>query len=312
MQPKVSIIIPVYNGANYLSEAIDSALRQTYKNVEIIVVNDGSCDNGETEKIALSYGDKIRYFAKENGGVSSALNFGIKMMDGDYFSWLSHDDLYADDKIEKQLSLIEDEKDIVLCPNLLIDGEGKEIAYPMRAIEKKLSGVELFREVVEKGYQLNGLGFLVPRKAFEEVGCFDEGLRYVQDWFLWCQMMLKDYRFICQAEKLTMNRIHKMQVSNRFPQLFYQEVDIVAKKTEEIFRNNTVAERTAFLKLYLYYFQKVNSEVGKEIFKRLLLDEGEYTLFVRMKKWRYCLKGITKRFLKRGYIFLMKAKGCRG
>ena len=91
--PKVSIIIPVYNGANYVSEAIDSALAQTYKNIEIIVVNDGSSDDGATEKIAKSYGDRIRYFAKENGGVSSALNFGIRQMTGEWFSWLSHDDL---------------------------------------------------------------------------------------------------------------------------------------------------------------------------------------------------------------------------
>ena len=104
--PLVSIIIPVYNGGNYLAEAIDSALAQTYKNLEIIVVNDGSCDNGKTEEIALSYGDKIRYFRKENGGSSSALNYGIKQMNGEWFSWLSHDDLYYPEKIEKQVNYI--------------------------------------------------------------------------------------------------------------------------------------------------------------------------------------------------------------
>ena len=68
--PKVSIVIPVYNGADYMRYAIDSALNQTYKNIEVIVVNDGSKDDGKTKKIAKEYGDKIKYYEKENGGVS--------------------------------------------------------------------------------------------------------------------------------------------------------------------------------------------------------------------------------------------------
>ena len=83
--PLVSIVIPVYNGSDYLREAIDSALAQTYANIEVLVINDGSKDNGATESIALSYGDRIRYFNKENGGVASALNMGIEQMKGDYF-----------------------------------------------------------------------------------------------------------------------------------------------------------------------------------------------------------------------------------
>jgi glycosyltransferase involved in cell wall biosynthesis len=104
--PLVSIIIPVYNGSNYLREAIDSALAQTYRNCEIIVVNDGSNDNGQTEEICISYGNKIRYFKKNNGGVSTALNFGIKEMRGEYFSWLSHDDIYYPEKISFQLEFL--------------------------------------------------------------------------------------------------------------------------------------------------------------------------------------------------------------
>src|SRR4026207_13272 len=92
--PLVSIVIPVYNGANFMREAINSALAQTYKNTEVIVVNDGSTDNGLTDAIAKEYGDKICYFRKENGGCGSALNMGIANMKGDYFSWLSHDDVY--------------------------------------------------------------------------------------------------------------------------------------------------------------------------------------------------------------------------
>jgi hypothetical protein len=85
-QPKISVVIPVYNGSNYLKFSIDSALKKSYKNIEVIVVNDGSSDQGKTEFVALSYGKKIRYYIKTNGGVASALNFGIKHMKGDYFS----------------------------------------------------------------------------------------------------------------------------------------------------------------------------------------------------------------------------------
>ncbi|HEY5765864.1 MAG TPA: glycosyltransferase family A protein, partial [Candidatus Deferrimicrobiaceae bacterium] len=69
--PKVSIVIPVYNGSDYLREAVDSALAQTYGNVELLVIDDGSDDGGKTGEIARSYGERIRYFRKENGGVAS-------------------------------------------------------------------------------------------------------------------------------------------------------------------------------------------------------------------------------------------------
>ena len=104
--PKVSIVIPVYNGADFLREAIDSSLAQTYSNIEVIVINDGSTDDGATERIAQSYGDRIRYFHKENGGVATALNMGIQQMSGDYFSWLSHDDLYYPEKIAAQVDYL--------------------------------------------------------------------------------------------------------------------------------------------------------------------------------------------------------------
>ena len=104
--PFVSIVIPVYNGSNYLDEAINCALAQTYTNIEVLVVNDGSTDGGATREIALKYGDKIRYIEKENGGVSTALHTGIMNMKGDYFSWLSHDDIYQPKHIETQVAAL--------------------------------------------------------------------------------------------------------------------------------------------------------------------------------------------------------------
>src|SRR6185295_17389252 len=97
----VSIVIPVFNGARYVGEAIESALAQTWPNTEVIVVNDGSDDGGATQRAIERYGGAVRVIVKPNGGVASALNAGIAAMRGQWFSWLSHDDLYLPTKIER-------------------------------------------------------------------------------------------------------------------------------------------------------------------------------------------------------------------
>ena len=145
--PKISIIIPAYNASDYLSEAIDSALNQTYSNIEIIVVNDGSKDDGATEKIALSYGQKIRYLSKENGGSSSALNWGISHMTGEWFSWLSHDDLYVPEKLQKQWEYMQAlnvpvadlPKHVFFSASDLIDAKGRTIRSARIKQARKLS-----------------------------------------------------------------------------------------------------------------------------------------------------------------------------
>src|SRR5437764_1349700 len=104
MQPKVSIVIPVYNGGTYFEEALKSALAQTYPNVEIIVVNDGSTDEGKTHSIAQKYLSKIKYFYQSNKGVAGALNTGIRQMTGEFFTWLSHDDMYLPEKTAAQIA----------------------------------------------------------------------------------------------------------------------------------------------------------------------------------------------------------------
>ena len=151
---KVTIIIPVYNGANYLAEAINSALNQTYSNIEVIVVNDGSNDNGATDRVALSYGNKIRYLTKENGGVASALNFGIEAADSEWISWLSHDDLYSPHKIENQLrhlnEINDDGKTIIMCGNCNVDKNGNNFR-----IEKK----DKLKEKIYTNYEMMNLIF---------------------------------------------------------------------------------------------------------------------------------------------------------
>ena len=104
---KVSIIIPVYNAEKYLDKCITSALHQTYENIEIIAVNDGSTDN--SLQILKKYSNKIKIIDKINGGTATALNAGIKAMTGEWFKWLSADDILLENSIE---SFIQETKKI--------------------------------------------------------------------------------------------------------------------------------------------------------------------------------------------------------
>lgn len=225
--PKISIVIPAYNASNYLSEAIDSALAQTYSNVEIIVVNDGSNDEGATREVALSYGDKIRYFEKENGGSSSALNVGIENMTGEWFSWLSHDDVYVPEKLEKQIEYINISRiDISKLPNHiffsasdLIDAKGKTIRAcnldKARRLKEKIDLLPhngyLIAEPTK--YMFHGCSCLVHRDAFVDVGAFDEKLRLLNDVDLWYRLQEENYRIHYIPEPLIKGRIHAKQVS---------------------------------------------------------------------------------------------------
>jgi glycosyltransferase involved in cell wall biosynthesis len=207
--PIVSIVIPVYNGSKYLKEAIDSALAQTYKNIEVIVVNDGSDDEGKTEKIAMLYGNKIRYFYKENGGVSTALNLGIRKMKGEYFSWLSHDDVYYPNKIEAQIHYLRNNKD----KNVVLYSDYDFIDARSKLLYKKLiKHVEpnKFRYALINDWPINGCTSLIPKACFKEVSFFDEQLKTIQDYDLWFKMS-KKFNFIHMPEVLIKSRFHVEQ-----------------------------------------------------------------------------------------------------
>lgn len=208
--PKVSIVIPVYNGSNFLSQAIDSALAQTYSNIEIIVVNDGSNDDGETERIALSYKNQIRYFSKKNGGVASALNLAIAEMAGEYFSWLSHDDLYCPNKIETQIQAMhgmDRAKTILYCDLSVFSGNPNKV----KEIHLRHVLPEQFRLFLITSF-LHGCTLLIPREAFTVCGTFNEKLRTTQDYDLWFRLAEK-YRFVHIPAVLVKSRQHEAQGS---------------------------------------------------------------------------------------------------
>lgn len=229
--PKVSIIIPVYNGSDYMREAIDSALNQTYKNFEVIVINDGSTDGGKTEQIVKEYGDRIRYFCKENGGVSTALNAGICNMKGEYFSWLSHDDMYTPDKLEKSIQALAEcnnRKTIICCQSVHMD-KHSQILPGQKAKnadgERHLYTWDDALVYLEKHGSMNGCSLLIHKDILLECGLFDESLRFNQDGFMWNKIFLRRYPILMIPEVCVKNRIHEKQLTQTGQDIFHRDCE---------------------------------------------------------------------------------------
>ncbi len=183
----VTIVIPVFNGENYLSAAIDSALAQTWPAVEVLVVDDGSTDGGRTRAIAESYGSRIRFVAKQHSGVASTLNAGIEAMKGEWFSWLSHDDLYHPRKIEAQMAALSASAPgtIAFSDYELINAGGEHLGY--RNVTHDYDAERPLWMVLEG--RINGCTLLVRRSCLIETGGFHPGLPTTQDYELWFRLL---------------------------------------------------------------------------------------------------------------------------
>ncbi len=219
--PLVSVIVPVYNGSNFIKAAIESIAAQDYENIEIIVVNDGSTDNGATERIVLGLGlPNLRYIKKDNGGVATALNVGIEASQGEFISWLSHDDLLAKNKIRRQVLFLRRllkknksiEKTILYGDTVLIDEKGRKHSLLKQLLYHKGRGpfcepADFFRI----GCLFYG-SLLLPRSFFKD-NKFVENLKYSQDSYSFFQMLAAGYQLLYCPRSVVKYRIHKQQGS---------------------------------------------------------------------------------------------------
>ena len=182
---KVSVIIPAYNKADYTALAIDSVLGQTYPDIEIIVVDDGSTD--KTRERLAAYGQKIRYIYKENGGACSARNIGIREARGEYIALLDCDDLYAANKIELGVEYFQRHPGIGFIHTAahFIDREGRTVGYyshPKSRRQGSIAGQLIL------GNHICNSTVMVRRSCFEKVGLFDESIFTPADWDMWLRL----------------------------------------------------------------------------------------------------------------------------
>ena len=310
--PLVTIVIPVYNGTNFMREAIDCALAQTYKNIEVIVVNDGSTDNGATDRVAKSYGDKIRYIYKENGGVSSVLNIAIQHMHGEWLSWLSHDDLYYPNKIEKQISfinkLIIENSDIDLNKIVIhtasesIDKDGNVIRVTSyKDIPEKENTIDVILNNIYT-YRLSGCTFLLPANCFNDIGGFREDLRTVSDVEYWYRLLFAGYQFYCMKNDiLVKSRSHGEQVGKKKVSLFEKEQNaLFVEIADQLAKSNQYKSLKNFEKMYFglikrHLYQAADYVMGKYI--RNDVSAVELCKIILQKVYWNAL-GATRNFLR--------------
>ncbi|MBX6378897.1 MAG: glycosyltransferase, partial [Clostridia bacterium] len=179
-------VIPVYNHEAFVAEAIESALHQTYRDLEVIVVDDGSTD-GTPAKVA-AFAGRIRSFRKPNGGTASALNLGIREARGEFIAWLSSDDVFLPEKIAAQVALLDAHPEVGLCYTDFyvvdatgrITGEQKCASLPSREAWT--------RALLQFGCLINGSTTLIRRSCFDAVGLFDEELLQSHDYDLWVRL----------------------------------------------------------------------------------------------------------------------------
>ena len=185
--PCVSVVIPVFNAAAYVKETIDSALKQTYQHIEIVVVDDGSSDGSLA--LLRSYEPRIKVLSQANGGVSVARNRGVRESSGDILAFLDADDLWDPAKIERQISVLTRYPGAlaVYCDHRIIDAEGN-ITGPSGALAQPRTSGQLLRNLLLGNFIISPSLMILRRTAFQQVGGFDESMRVTGDYDLWMRI----------------------------------------------------------------------------------------------------------------------------
>jgi glycosyltransferase involved in cell wall biosynthesis len=209
--PQVSVIIPTYNRAPFVEEAIRSVLAQDFKDFELVVVDDGSTDG--TRETLKRYADSIAILHQEHRGVSSARNTGIKHSQGAYIAFLDSDDLWLPGKLSTQVSFFEEHPQALICQTEEI-WLRKGVRVNPRKVHKKYSG-EIFEHCLSL-CRVSPSSAMIRRVLFEEVGLFDEDLPACEDYDLWLRVACRYPIYLIDKPLIIKRGGHPDQLSRQF------------------------------------------------------------------------------------------------
>ena len=260
----VSVILPVYNGEQFVGRAIKSVLNQTYKKVELIVVDDGSTD--KSINVVQSYTDsRLKLFTKSNGGPASARNFGIKRSSGEFIALIDQDDLWYPKKLEEQVKLLNQDNKLgmMYCDALSIYEDGSGPARKWSELHIPQAG-KVFIELYKDNFILTSSA-IFRKFIINKIGLMDENMKFfgVDDYEYWLRIVLNsEIGYV--PEILVERRLHKSNLSFR------------NKKSQSMMYNNAIEVRKKHNKLYSNIFLKRDlsnsylSQVNDLLYNRLL------------------------------------------
>lgn len=257
--PKVSVVIPTYNYAHFVGEAIQSILNQSFRDFEIIVIDDGSTDN--TAEVVSAF--PVRYYYQENQGLAAARNSGIKLTQGEYINFLDADDLLTEDTLEKGVEVLDSHPEVGFSYGqalLFDDKRGFDGVIKSSFLHSStiVDGKEQIRELALFSNRITISSVLARRSCIEEAGGFNVEMRRFQDHHF-CIQMAKKFPVAYIAEPLVKYRVHPEALHKNVDPYLAERVFLLI--AEEIFNDPDTASYFQPWKdqVYSHYYQKIAS-----------------------------------------------------
>ena len=256
----VSIIMAVYNGETYIEEAIKSILNQTYKNIELIIIDDGSTDG--TKKIALKY--PVIYHYQKNKGPSSARNKGIELAKGKYVAFIDSDDIYLKNKIERQVEFLEKSSfDIVFNDVIMIDDKGEDIGVLKSELyDENFKANILFRQIIPCPPSI-----MLRRRCFDNIQ-YPEDYINAEDYKLIIELSnfykfgyIRECLYLYRRHKYNLTNNHKKQVDNEIKIVKDMGVNTIKNRVNE--SNYTKLKKKILLGQILYKIQLYKEAINE-------------------------------------------------
>lgn len=251
MTPTVSVIIPCFNGAKYLEGAVENVLSQTFANIECIIVDDGSTDDTyQISNFLINKDSRVKYIYKENGGVPSARNFGIRYASGEWVQFLDVDDWLHKDKINFQLSYLKSsgcrENDIVLYSDYEVVYEDSDHRLKKRVINTigNLTNEQLIKRTMEWYFRPNiplHINSTLFKKTVFNKKMFDERFKAFGDQELFVDILLQGITFIYTPIVGMYYRLHQSNMSTNLSNIkdyYIQFLEAIYKKDRSLIRFN--------------------------------------------------------------------------